>query len=101
MAVAVDSENNFWLFGGVNSGGLLNDLWRYDGNWTWISGGSSNFEHPVYGTEGEASTDTVPGSRYGPMVWIDNDNAFWLFGGYALDGSPLGEQGKPHNIFTR
>src|SRR6187455_1738229 len=37
----VDNQGNFWLLGGMKSGGLFADLWRYEpatNNWTWMKG---------------------------------------------------------------
>src|ERR1017187_839476 len=41
-----DSYGNFWLFGGADTTGGRNDLWRYNpitNVWTWMSG--TNFPH--------------------------------------------------------
>ena len=92
-----DSSGNLWLFGGDgNSGtekGDLNDLWQFNpttNQWTWVSGESSVNSYGVYGVKGVAANDNEPGSRYGGVSWVDNNNNLWLFGGfgYARDGSP-------------
>jgi hypothetical protein len=48
LASWVDKEGSFWIFGGFGhntircnslniDGGILNELWRYNGNWTRIN----------------------------------------------------------------
>lgn len=100
-----DSAGNFWLFGGIGFDstpatpfgrlGPLNDLWKYSPTskeWTWISGSSvlvaqdSNGDYGqtgVYGTQGVASANNVPGGRYGSVSWLDHSGNLWLFGGYG------------------
>ncbi len=83
----VDSNDSFWLFGGVGlSFSYLNDLWKYDGiNWTWVSGVSGMNPSGIYGTKGVAGADNMPGARSGSISWIDSSNVLWLFGGYGID----------------
>jgi Galactose oxidase, central domain len=91
----VDGSGNFWLFGGYGfdgSGtiGYLNDLWKYTpgGNWTWVSGGTTNAANQlgVYGTAGSASASNVPGGRHEAVGWADTKNGnLWLFGGEGQD----------------
>ncbi|MCK5608989.1 hypothetical protein KAR91_44355, partial [Candidatus Pacearchaeota archaeon] len=83
-----DSSDNFWLFGGNGYGnagysnGLLNDIWKYDGqNWTWVSGSGKFYSHGVYGTKGVADPANIPGARGGSAYWTDSDDNLWLFGG--------------------
>ena len=62
--------------------GSLNDLWRYSNSeWTWMAGGYSVEVYGSYGIMGVASPSNYPGSRYGPVSWIDSAGSFWLFGG--------------------
>ncbi len=92
-ATWVDSSGNLWLFGGegANSTGnadYLNDTWEYDiatGGWNWMSGSSTADAVGSYGTEGKASNDNVPGSRFASASWVDASHNFWLFGGEGLD----------------
>jgi N-acetylneuraminic acid mutarotase len=84
----VDTNGNFWLFGGYSDApgifGTLNDLWTYDpstNEWTWISGSSSPDAASVYGTLGVAAPGNVPGARLAPVSWRDSTGRFWLFGG--------------------
>lgn len=91
-----DSSGNFWLFGGVGydsagAAGYLNDLWQYSpttGLWTWVSGGDGNNASGVYGTQGTASANSVPGARQAASSWSDASGNLWMFGGvgYASAG---------------
>ena len=92
-----DSSGNFWLFGGgrvdpVGSLGPRNDLWEYSPSskeWTWVSGSSTvpGNQKGIYGTQGVAAADNVPGGRSGAVSWIDSSNNLWLFGGSGYDST--------------
>lgn len=86
--IGADSNGNIWLFGGYGgdaSGNLntrLNDLWKFDGtNWTWVSGSQFGNQTAVYGTKGSADPANIPGSRSGHVMWIDDSDNIWIFGG--------------------
>ena len=88
----IDSEGNFWLFGGygyVSSGsaGYLNDLWKYDvkkDEWVWMKGSNTLSPRAVYGTLNNAAETNTPGGRYGGgNYWSDAAGNFYLFGGYG------------------
>jgi N-acetylneuraminic acid mutarotase len=91
----IDSAGNLWLFGGygVDSAGNtgdLNDLWEYntsDKTWTWVSGSNLMSASGVYGTQGTASANDVPGARQQGVTWIDSSDNLWLFGGYGFDSA--------------
>jgi N-acetylneuraminic acid mutarotase len=85
-----DSSGNLWLFGGWNPTFFsfifndVNDLWRYTpstGEWTWMSGSSSQNQLGVYGTLGVPAAGNVPGARLASAVWTDASGNLWLFGG--------------------
>jgi hypothetical protein len=88
-----DSCGNLWLFGGggrdsTGTGGILNDLWRYDpatNMWTWMSGANIVDQNGTYGTLGQADPGNIPGSRADSVTWIDSSGNFWLFGGEGSD----------------
>lgn len=90
-----DSSNNFWLFGGtgIDSSGTyggLNDLWQFNptaNEWTWISGSNTANAAAVYGTQGAASTNSVPGSRAEAVGWTDKSGNLWIFGGAGNDSA--------------
>ncbi len=82
----VDSNGDFWLYGGFNPppGGGLGDLWEFSFSsklWTWVAGSSSPQASAVYGTKGTPSTTNTPGSREAPVAWTDGSGDLWLFGG--------------------
>jgi N-acetylneuraminic acid mutarotase len=87
----IDSAGNLWLFGGVGydlAGGVgnLNDLWRYSpstNEWAWVSGSSADNASGIYGTQGTAAVNSVPGGRNAVSSWIDSAGNLWLFGGYG------------------
>ena len=90
-----DTSGNLWLFGGfgldsagTNSGGELNDLWKYNlssGQWTWVSGSNLIGQAGVYGTLGTPATSNIPGARDSSASWIDATGNLWLFGGESVD----------------
>jgi N-acetylneuraminic acid mutarotase len=83
-AYAKDGAGNLWLFGGENSNGYFNDLWKFNGTqWTWISGSNVINTEGVWGTKGVAAATNVVNNRSGAALWIDSSNCFWLFGGYG------------------
>jgi hypothetical protein len=98
-----DASGNLWLFGGQgydwdHYGGLggyrgwLNDLWKYTpstGEWTWMSGSSSEDHPPVYGTLGVPAAGNVPGARISAVSWTDSNGNLWLFGGDGWNGDGL------------
>ncbi|MBN1765567.1 MAG: right-handed parallel beta-helix repeat-containing protein [Sedimentisphaerales bacterium] len=87
----IDSSGNLWLFGGcgfdgINSYGVINDLWKYDGtSWTWVSGSSRKSQFGTYGTQGVADPENILGARDNSISWIDSSGNFWLFGGGGFD----------------
>lgn len=95
----IDSSGNFWLFGGFGFDGLgngttLSDLWKYNiasGNWTWMSGYSSDLQMANYGTQGTSSATSWPSGRGWTQFWTDTSGNFWLFGGFGIDsGTDVG-----------
>ena len=94
-AAATDASGNLWLSGGVGfdgngTSGYLGDLWKLDatsGQWTWIAGAAVANVVGVYGTQGSATTATIPGGRFGGHAWFDATGALWLFGGQGIDGT--------------
>jgi N-acetylneuraminic acid mutarotase len=93
-----DASGNLWLFGGdqnnnLPTGGVLNDLWKYNPNtneWTWMSGSNIVNQQGIYGTKGVPDPANIPGSRYGAVSWTDAAGNFWLFGGFGNDGVSSG-----------
>ena len=80
------SDGTMWMFGGANSTGGLNDLWRYNSStavWTWMSGSNVSGAAGTYGTKGTAAASNVPGYRNSSNSWADSSGNLWLFGGYG------------------
>lgn len=90
----VDSQGDFWLFGGVglssNEYGRLNDLWKYNvasNQWTWIKGSNIQNQPEISAGIGIASsTNTPPSATFddGQISWVENSGTFWLFVNGAL-----------------
>lgn len=78
-------------FGGGGYGettqlGALNDLWRYDsvsGEWTWLSGDKTVNAAGNPGQRGLAAASNLPGARSAAVLWLDDQDQLWLFGGAA------------------
>jgi len=96
----IDKSGNFWLFGGAGADstgtlGPLNDLWEYSsGEWTWMGGSTLEGQIGIYGTEGAASADNMPGGRTNAITWTDASGNLWLFGGDG-NGIQCEETGPP------
>jgi hypothetical protein len=64
--------------------GTLNDLWEFSPTtkeWTWVDGSNTENAVGVYGTQGVASANNVPGARSYAVGWRDKSGNFWLYGG--------------------
>lgn len=62
-------------------------MWKYDLNsneWTWLSGSNTPSQPGMYGEKGIADVNNHPGSRYGGCLWIGENDAIYIFGGYGL-----------------
>ncbi len=87
----IDKSGNLWLFGGygydtAGTGGVLNDLWKFDGNnWTWMGGSNTVNQAGTYGTKGAPAPTNMPGARVGAVSWLDRSGILWLFGGFGPD----------------
>jgi len=100
----VDSEGNFWLFGGegrdgIGAEGMLNDLWKYQINtntWVWVSG--TNFRNAIgmYGVQGVPAPGNVPGGRSGMACWADNLGHLWIYGGFNNLYEPMNDLWRYH-----
>ncbi len=103
-----DTAGRKWLFGGKGMpfpspygkqlpGGLLNDLWVFNGTWEpanlpmFINRGGDWVVDPtqleatdaagVYGTLATATPGAFPGARWGASGWTDASGNLWMFGG--------------------
>ena len=99
----MDTNNNFWVFGGFNLSTTgqptaFNDLWEFSGGeWTWVAGASTTNQKATYGTQGVAAATNEPGARWESAAWADVDasghSRFWLFGGQGFDATANGSLG--------
>jgi N-acetylneuraminic acid mutarotase len=90
-----DASGNLWLFGGtglaLSSDGDLNDLWKFNttaGTWVWVGGSNDINAIGIYGSQGVASINNVPGARLSTVSWTDASGNLWLFGGEGWSSSP-------------
>jgi hypothetical protein len=64
---------------------VRNDLWEFNTTskeWTWVSGSSQGLNPTgVYGTQGTAAANNVPGGRFNAVSYTDTSGNLWLFGG--------------------
>ncbi len=121
-----DAKGNLWLFGGEGedsagtANGILNDLWVYNiaaNQWTFVMGATAANQTGVYGpqpfvgppnTTGaagtfglvSASSNTLPGSRWGASAWVDAGGNFWLFGGWGLDSGATNGNGALNDLWV-
>jgi hypothetical protein len=98
----IDGSGNLWLFGGNDSGGYFNNLWKYNpttGYWTWMSGSSTCCPGGTYGTVTVAAPANVPGVRSGAGSWIDGSGNLWLFGGFGY-GFSTNQTGPLNDLWT-
>ncbi len=90
-----DGQGNLWLYGGEDTDGYGNDLWKYsNGEWTWIAGSNQPDQSGVYGQKSVPSPISTPGARSNCVSWMDAHGNLWLFGGddeNALDYNDLWE----------
>jgi hypothetical protein len=92
----VDNSGNFWIFGGfgngLNSVGLLNDLWKYNprtNEWTWVKGSENIGQSGNYGAVRVSSDSNTPGARNhrNPLAWADKNGNLWMMGGFGVTNS--------------
>ncbi|WP_166647311.1 Kelch repeat-containing protein [Prosthecobacter fusiformis] len=105
-ATTVDAGNGIsYHFGGqgyaeTTKVGALNDLWKYDsktGLWTWLSGSKAVNSPGVYEAVGDVSPS--PGGRSGSLMWLDDQNNLWVFGGASTTALRFNDLWK-YNIDT-
>jgi len=88
-----DANGLMWLFGGIGydsneQSGRLGDLWAWNPNtgmWTWMGGPDERRNAGVYGIQGVANIDNLPGARNTGSYWVGTDGWMWQFGGWGRD----------------
>lgn len=93
-----DKTGNFWLIAGnandsTGTGDAINDVWKYSptsNQWTWVSGSNLVNASGVYNTLGVTSLSSVFGARTQELIWHDQRDVTWIFGGVGFDafGNP-------------
>jgi N-acetylneuraminic acid mutarotase len=86
-AIAWLCGSKFYVFGGIPSGGVINDLWRYDpatNNWTLLKGSNVFNDTGYYGIMNVASSINSPACRNGSASWSLN-GYLYLYGGSDRD----------------
>jgi len=93
-AAVCDNSGEFWIFGGhgliSTNWGYSSDLWKFNPqskNWTWMHGTKAPNPAGAYGTLGIADPNNIPPCREKAVMWIDNSNNLWLFGGKSWIGN--------------
>jgi hypothetical protein len=59
--------------------------------WTWVDGSDLGNQPGAYGTLGMPAPGNTPGARDSGVTWRDSSGNFWLFGGFGLDSTGMGE----------
>ena len=64
--------------------GRYNDIWGYSESegWVWIDGSDAVNQQSKY-----TGNNTHPGGRFYPIMWIDQNNTIWIFGGEGSNGN--------------
>ncbi len=98
-----DAIGNLWLFGGsgfaATAGGLLNDLWKWNGtSWTWVAGSDTPNQPGTSGSLRIAAPANTPGARSGAVAWRDASGNPMLFGGRGFDA--IGLEGDLRDIWV-
>ena len=62
-----------------------------------MGGASAGNQRGIYGTQGTAALNNIPGGRFHAVSWTDASGSFWLFGGDAFDSN--GTQGYLNDLW--
>ena len=79
-----DVSGNFWMFGGVYSGNVLNDVWKYDpgaNQWTYMGGTTLWNDLGNYGNNCEVNNYCPSGRTETRCTWKDACDRMWFMGG--------------------
>jgi N-acetylneuraminic acid mutarotase len=98
----LDASGEIYLFGGEGrdssvvspATSWLNDLWKYNptnNTWAWINGSQVVNAQANYGTIGVSAPSNVPGGRRASAHWTDAANNTWIFGGYGIVNTQIGQ----------
>ena len=67
--------------------------------WTWVGGPNVTEQGGIYGTQGTAAPNNIPGAREQAVSWTDPSGVFWLFGGMG-DDSSVPSNGTQTNVIV-
>lgn len=77
-----DSNGDFWLFGGRDSEGLSNELWKLSGRrWSRIAGSATEATESTIGSGGVVSGTPMPSGRASSVLWRNTAGQLMMFGG--------------------
>ncbi len=92
---SIDTNGDFWLFGGLESSGCLMDIWKYtvaSNEWTWMDGPDSVVILGNYEAYCEASDTTQPRGKWeNRACWSDTCGNIINFGGLDNYSSTLSD----------
>jgi gliding motility-associated-like protein len=82
-------SNSLWYYSGIPhaSKEFFNDLWLYkplDNRWIWVYGKKNDTTY-YYGQKGLSSLANKPPARNYAMMWSDNQDRLYLFGGWEYN----------------
>lgn len=102
-----DSAGDLWLFGGDETWGRLNDLWKYNitsNQWTWMGGSNIINDAGSFGSKCVSAKSNVPPSRTENRARVrDGCGNFWSFGGgdtFGTDANDLWHYNVTTNEWT-
>jgi hypothetical protein len=55
-----------------------------------MGGDTKTSQFGIYGTQGVANPNNLPGARYSAYTWVDREGNFWIFGDWAKPRPDLG-----------
>ena len=98
-----DNAGDLWMFGGYSSGGVWNDLWRFNiatNTWTWMKGSTTPNQPGVYGTLNVEDPANTPGGRMSYTHWKDNAGNLWMLGGCSAASTNYNNDMWKYNPLT-
>ncbi len=69
------------------------------GEWTWMSGSSTENVAGVYGRLGVPTANNMPGGIFNAVSWIDGSDNLWLFGGRGQDSPSIDNNGSLNTLW--
>jgi len=92
-----------YMFGGkaVDESGTTgdtNELWAFDGSqWAFVGGSKTANAAGLYGDQGAADPDNMPGARTQTVMLADPQDNLWVFGGTGYDRT--GTEGSLNDLW--